>query len=628
MALIKVLPEFLANQIAAGEVVQKPESVIKELVENAIDAEADNIFITIQNSGKDLIHIQDNGVGMSREDLELSIRRHATSKLLTQEDLEAILTFGFRGEALASISAVAKLEIRTKRRQDKLGYCLISEPNSIPAIEECDTEVGTQIFVKNLFYNVPARRKFLKSNLSEYKAILDTLTKFALSDTNVNLIFNNENNLVLNLRSDNLEDRINELLGHRIVESMVKLDFDDGIMKVKGYVAKPSIIKLSRSHQFLFLNGRNIQNKSINHAVISAFGNLIDKNQYPPYVIFLEIDPHKIDINIHPQKHEVKFDDDRYVYMTVKSAVQNALRANDLTAPVKFNFENEMNLESYKNPFDIERQQDRNEDIIVNRNTGEIIDYQNNTKNSSKSDNRFEKQSESKYDRNFEEKREIKFKPNDDLSAFDLIFNSDVDDFKKIDKNFIQVHNKYIICQNNRGFLIIDQHNAHERINYEKAIKMFNRELSSQQKLLFEESFTLTQSEILRLSEISDDIKLLGFDFEIKDTEITLNAKPLDVKNGAEEQDFREMLELFSEYQTKGKMSKRENLAASYSCRSSIKTGKVLSQKEMETLHNDLFNCETPYVCPHGRPVILEMTITDLDKKFGRSPDYSFERKV
>lgn len=622
--MIKILPEFLANQIAAGEVVQKPESVIKELVENAIDAEADNIFITIHNSGKDLIHIQDNGLGMSREDLELSIRRHATSKLVTQEDLEAILTFGFRGEALASISAVAKLEIRTKRRQDKLGYCLISEPNSIPAIEECDTEVGTQIFVRNLFYNVPARRKFLKSNLSEYKAILDTLTKFALSHTSVQLIFNNENNLVLNLRSDNLEDRINELLGHRIVESMIKVDFDDGIMKVKGYVAKPSIIKLSRSHQFLFLNNRNIQNKSINHAIISAFGPLIDKNQYPPYVLFLEIDPHKIDINIHPQKHEVKFDDDRYVYMTVKSAVQNALRANDLTAPMKFNFENEMNLESYKNPFDIERQQDKNDDIFVNRNTGEIVDYKESFK-SNKSNQKFEKNND--FDSRFEEKRENSFKPNDDLSAFDLIFNNDVDDFKKIDKNFIQIHNKYIVCQNSKGFLIIDQHNAHERINYEKAIKMFERELSSQQKLLFEESFTLTQSEILTLNEIEEEIKLLGFDFEINDSEITLNAKPIDVKNGAEEQDFREMLELFSEYQEKGKMSKRENLAASYSCRSSIKTGKILSQKEMEMLHNDLFNCDTPYVCPHGRPVILEMTITDLDKKFGRSPDYSYERK-
>ncbi len=619
MSIIKILPDYLANQIAAGEVVQRPESVIKELVENAIDAEATQIFITIKNSGKDLIHIQDNGIGMSREDLELSIKRHATSKLITQEDLEAILTFGFRGEALASISAVAKLEIRTKRRQDDLGYLLVSEPNSIPEIVECDTEVGTQIFVKNLFYNVPARRKFLKSNLSEYKAILDTLTKFAFSHTETQIIFNNENNLVLNLRSNKLEDRINELLGHRIIESMIKLDYDDGTMKVKGYVAKPSIIKLSRSHQFLFLNSRNIQNKSINHAVISAFGPLIDKNQYPPFVIFLEIDPHKIDINIHPQKHEVKFDDDRYIYMTVKNAVQQALKANDLTSSVNFDFDKNINFENFKNPFEIQRGE---EDIVVNKNTGEILNFDDSARDKRPSQNT----SKSSNNNDFE-RTENKFKPNDELTAFDMIFNNDSIDLNKAEMSFIQIHKKYIICQNERGFLIIDQHNAHERINYERAIKMFNKELSSQQTMIFAETIELTDSEILIFNEIKDDIKLLGFDFDIENKSIVLTAKPIDVKTGAEEQDIKEILELYSEEQEKNPLSKRENLAASYACRSSIKTGKILTNHEMERLHKDLFSCDTPYVCPHGRPVILEMTITDLDKKFGRSPDYSFERK-
>lgn len=619
MSIIKILPDYLANQIAAGEVVQRPESVIKELVENAIDAEATQIFITIKNSGKDLIHIQDNGIGMSREDLELSIKRHATSKLITQEDLEAILTFGFRGEALASISAVAKLEIRTKRRQDDLGYLLVSEPNSIPEIVECDTEVGTQIFVKNLFYNVPARRKFLKSNLSEYKAILDTLTKFAFSHTETQIIFNNENNLVLNLRSNKLEDRINELLGHRIIESMIKLDYDDGTMKVKGYVAKPSIIKLSRSHQFLFLNSRNIQNKSINHAVISAFGPLIDKNQYPPFVIFLEIDPHKIDINIHPQKHEVKFDDDRYIYMTVKNAVQQALKANDLTSSVNFDFDKNINFENFKNPFEIQRGE---EDIVVNKNTGEILNFDDSARDKRPSQNTSKSSSNNDFERT-----ENKFKPNDELTAFDMIFNNDSIDLNKAEMSFIQIHKKYIICQNERGFLIIDQHNAHERINYERAIKMFNKELSSQQTMIFAETIELTDSEILIFNEIKDDIKLLGFDFDIENKSIVLTAKPIDVKTGAEEQDIKEILELYSEEQEKNPLSKRENLAASYACRSSIKTGKILTNHEMERLHKDLFSCDTPYVCPHGRPVILEMTITDLDKKFGRSPDYSFERK-
>lgn len=622
MSKIKILPDYLANQIAAGEVVQRPESVIKELVENAIDAEADQIFITIHNSGKDLIHIQDNGIGMSKEDLELSIKRHATSKLITQEDLEAILTFGFRGEALASISAVAKLEIRTKRRNDELGYCLISEPNREAIIEECDTEVGTQIFVKNLFYNVPARRKFLKSNLSEYKSILDTLNKFALSHKDVQLIFNNENNLVLNLRSNSLKERINEILGHRIIESMIKLDYDDGVIKITGYVAKPSIMKLSKAQQYLFLNNRSIQNKSISHAVLTAYGPLIDKNQYPPFVMFLEIDPHKVDINIHPQKHEVKFDDDRMIYMAVKNAVRNALQSNDLTASVAIKFDDDIELDNFRNPFE-----KTDDNRLVNRNTGEIIDFKrsNNDSDWKKSDNKGKFEERKNYN-NFE-KEERKYRPGEEKTAFDLIFNDDFKEIEKTERRFLQIHNKYILCQNEKGVLVIDQHNAHERINFERVIKKFEKGLSTEQTMLFAESFKLTNNEILILKEIEEEVRLLGFNFELEADELILIAKPIDVKNGAEEQDFKEILELYNEYQEMGKMNKRENIAASFSCRSSIKTGQNLSQKEMEQLYKDLFNCETPYVCPHGRPVILEMTITDLDKKFGRSPDYSFERK-
>ena len=623
MSLIKILPDYLANQIAAGEVVQRPESVIKELVENAIDAEATQLFITIHNSGKDLIHIQDNGIGMSKEDLELSIKRHATSKLVTQEDLEAIYTFGFRGEALASISAVAKLEIRTKRRQDKLGYCLISEPNREPIVTECDTEVGTQIFVKNLFYNVPARRKFLKSNLSEYKSIIDSLNKFALSHKNVQIIFNNENNLVLNLRSNILEERINEIMGHRIIENMLKLNYDDGVVKINGYIAKPSLVKLSKAQQFLYLNNRSIQNKSISHALVSAYGPLIDKNQYPPYILFLEIDAHKVDINIHPQKHEVKFDDDRMIYMSVKNAVRTTLQSSDLTSSIAVNFNNDINFDDFKNTFE-----KTGDNSFVNKNTGEVFNFNKNEKFESWKNDSNDVKKQTNYSKNYnKEANEKQFRPNDDLTAFDLIFK---DDFKSIpfqERNFIQIHNKYILTQNERGFLIIDQHNAHERINFEKAIKKFNKELSTEQTMLFTESFNLTTNELHTLNEIKDEIRLLGFNFDIEGNELILSAKPIDVKNAAEEQDFKEILELYSEFQEQGRMTKRENIAASFSCRSSIKTGQSLSQKEMEQLYIDLFKCETPYVCPHGRPVILDMTITDLDKKFGRSPDYSYEKK-
>ncbi|MDC1068877.1 DNA mismatch repair endonuclease MutL [Candidatus Kapabacteria bacterium] len=605
--IINILPDFIANQIAAGEVVQRPESVIKELIENSLDAKSSNIHITIRDAGKSLIHIVDNGVGMSKSDLLLSIKRHATSKILTNKDLEAIKSFGFRGEALASISAVAKLEIITKQKNDTLGWKLISEPNKEINIEPVDTSIGTQILVKNLFFNTPARRKFLRANLTEYRHILDTINKFGLANPNIQLSFYDDNNLIYKLENESLKNRITNILGKKVFNNLINIDFKNDFIKISGFIGSPNIAKVSRSGQYLFLNTRSINNKSLNHAISSAFGPLLDRNQHPVFIIFLEINPEEIDINVHPQKHEVKFEDERAIYNTLKHAVQLCLRTNDMTS--EFVFKNQQ----AEQPF-IENKFDNNQ--IINKTTGEIIDkYEeqpdnqiNNTNNSTKyPTNEFAKQSKNNFTK--------------EISVFDSIFSDSILE-NSTNFGYFQVHDKYIITQNEKGILVIDQHNAHERINYEKAILMLDKELSKSQQMLFPETFELDKKEITILEEIKDELIILGFQFSLNNNKIEIFGKPTEIENGNEEKDLKEILSKFEENQELGRTNKRENIAASYSCRSAIKTGKKLNYDEMKNLHQNLMKCDTPEVCPHGRPVIMEITLKELDLQFGRTPKY------
>lgn len=608
--IINILPDFIANQIAAGEVVQRPESVVKELVENSLDAGADNIHITIRDAGKSLIHIIDNGSGMSKVDLELSIRRHATSKILSNKDLEAIKSFGFRGEALASISAIAKIEILSKQRNEKLGWKLTSEPNKSPIIEPVDTPEGTQILVKNLFFNTPARRKFLRANLTEYRHILDTINKFALGENDLSLSFYDDNNLIYNLKPQARKDRVKQILGKKIEENLNPVEFKNDVLRITGFVASPNVAKVSRSGQYLFLNKRSISNRSLSHAITSAYGPLLEKSQHPIFVIYLEIDPEEVDINVHPQKHEVKFEDERVIYNSLKQAIQQTLRSNNLTSEYVFR--------NQQAQYPFENNQIDNEKVIINKQTGEIIpekvSYQqtNTLSHSSKT--------ETDFSENF--KHQTKEPANKkDISAFEAIFSDSLFD-RSDNKDYFQVHNKYIITQIDGGILVIDQHNAHERINYEKALKMIDRELSRSQEMLFPENFELSNHELSLLQETQQELTNLGFKFKISGNSINIFAKPADVQSGKEEEDLKEILSLYEENREIGRTDKRDNIAASYSCRSAIKTGKKLSLEEMKDLHKQLMRCNTPEVCPHGRPVIVEITIKELDLQFGRTPSY------
>ena len=368
---IKLLPDFIANQIAAGEVVQRPESVVKELVENSLDAGADSIVVSIRGAGKTLIHIVDNGSGMSRDDLSLACLRHSTSKIKTSEDLESISTFGFRGEALASICSVAQVEIRTKREQDEHGWRLISEPLKDAVIEPFNCDKGTQIFVKNLFYNTPARRKFLKSDLTEFRHISDAMIKFALSKPEFRFTFYDENELIFDLKESTLIDRISASLGKQVAEEMLEVDFASQFYRVSGYVGNPNTSRQTKTNQYLFLNSRSIINRQINHAIFSAYEKILEKSAQPYFVLSIEIDPTKVDVNVHPQKHEVKFDDERAIYGSVLKAVSIALEKGGLSAGANF-FE-----KTSQSPFEkIEfvNNAGEREVALVNSITGEIAD--------------------------------------------------------------------------------------------------------------------------------------------------------------------------------------------------------------------------------------------------------------
>lgn len=641
---IRILPDFIANQIAAGEVVQRPESVVKELVENALDAEADTIVVVVRGAGKQLIHVIDNGRGMSHADLLLACKRHATSKIRTADDLQRIMTLGFRGEALASIASVAQIEIRTRREQDGAGWKLVSQPLSDPVVEPCTLERGTQVLVKNLFYNVPARRKFLRSDLTEFRHISDTMLRFAIGHPDIRFVFYDDDTLVYDVHPADLRTRLLQLLGERFAESLLPAQAESELVKVHGFIGQPSFAQKTKAEQFLFMNGRTISSKQLSHAVFSAYEHLIDSSEYPPYVLFMDIDAERVDVNVHPQKHEVKFDDDRLVYSILKQAAAEALRAHDLTPQMQFR------SQDASSPFErmmFNEPGKPAESALVNRITGEILD------SSAPRLPQMRAEHDDTPRRAFDDGSPVTRRT---MSAYEALFGVQASDAAPLGhtasgvagahrnaqqpafeqprlpdmpsqtgqhagaKFFWQLHRKYILTQTDRGIAIIDQHVAHERILYERALKVITESLPYSQELLFPVQVELNTSERILLQELAEELQRLGFRLAMHgDAAVEILAVPVDIRTGHEESALREILEQYREYEQVRNTDARDNLAASFACRASIKTGDTLSIAEMRQLVEDLYATSLPYVCPHGRPVVVEFPLQELDRRFGRT---------
>lgn len=621
---IKILPENIANKIAAGEVVQRPESVVKELLENSIDAGAKNIDLIVKRAGKVLIQVVDDGEGMNEDDAVLSLQRHATSKISTYEDLEAINTFGFRGEALSSIAAVSQMEIRTEPAGEELGTSVRLEDASTVIKEKGSFSKGTSISVKNLFYNTPARRNFLKSDATELKHIIETFKKIALSQPQIAFRFFNDDDVIFDFQPGDTDERIRQVFADNMLDALIQVKEITDYLSVTGYIAKPAYLKKSKGDQYLFINKRFVVSKQINHAVFNAYEQILDKGDYPFFILFLDLDPRHVDVNVHPGKLEVKFEDEKSIYTFMLAVIKKSLGSYDLVPSMNFASPSQ---ETEKLRF--------NDFTRVERN--DFSDRPAAASGQSRSETRTDYKKTSFSDRDIDQlfsniNPEIKrsaptsevphpFKDTADREIYHLKSTDNSSQDSRVDSSFLfQLHNKYILSQIRSGLMIIDQHVAHERILYEKALRSFEANMPFSQQLLFSQTLSVDPADYALLKELNPFLSKLGFEIKFfsKNT-VVIDGVPQDVKIGTEEQILLEILDEYKKNQSEKKLEERDNLAKSFSCKTAIKAGDRLSVNEMRLLIDQLFATSMPYVCPHGRPVIIKISLEEFDRRFGRT---------
>lgn len=604
--IIHLLPDSLANQIAAGEVVQRPASVVKELLENSIDAGSSRIQLIIKEAGKQLIQVIDDGKGMSERDARMCFERHATSKLQTSDDLFNIHTLGFRGEALASIAAVAQVELKTRKTEDETGILIRVEGSTLKEQEAVACNQGTSVAVKNLFFNVPARRNFLKSNPVELKHILEEFQRVALSFPNIAFILIQNDLEVYNLPAEKLSKRIISLFGNQYKEQLITVNEEAGGVNIKGYVGKPENAKKTRGEQFFFVNQRFIRHNYLNHAVKSAFENLIPDDAYPFYVLFIKIAPSHIDINVHPTKTEIKFDDERTIYGLMLAAVKKALATHNVIPSI--DFENDVNFNILQ--------------------TGSV-----NTKNLTNAGFYYQPPAEKDKNENLRNWETLysDFENKNHLSRMSSMSSENSTPESKItssglkqeiateNSSTFQLHLRYIVSQIKSGMVIIDQQAAHERILYEKYQTMLENQFGASQQFLFPQTLELNPTDFALVMELEKEIKSLGFVFNIfgKNT-IVINGVPSDIQSGSEKHLFEGLLEQFKYNQSELKLDRRENLARALAKRSSMKPGTRLSIVEMNTLIDKLFACKVPNYAPNGNSTFVMLDLDKIAKFFTR----------
>lgn len=610
--IIQLLPDAIANQIAAGEVVQRPASALKELLENAVDAGATQIQVVIKEAGKQLIQVIDNGKGMSATDARMSFERHATSKIRSSQDLFAIRTFGFRGEALASIAAVAQVELKTRQAETELGTLIQIEGSEVKKQEPVAVPVGTSVAMKNLFFNVPARRNFLKSNPVEMRHIVDEFQRVALSYPEVAFSLFQQDLEVFSLPSGKLSQRIISLFGKNYQGQLVPCNEETPHVNVKGYIGKPENAKKTRGEQFFFVNNRYIKSSYLHHAVSSAFDGLVQNDQYPFYVLFLDIDPAHIDINVHPTKTEIKFDDERTVYAVIRSAVKQALGAHHVMPSLDFSLDVNYQENWTKNP-DTKVQVDR--------------EYSYKTFNTPE----FKKSSVSGWERLFEGNYtpQLSTTQNSDEDHEILTFPSRAtsDESRLLiptqeteaTGTTFQVELSYIIAQMSTGLLIVDQQSAHERILYDRYYRQLQSAQGASQQCLFPPTVQLNAGDFALVMDMLAELHSLGFVVEEfgKDT-VLIQGVPADVQVKNEKELFEGLLEQFKNFKNELSLDKRENLARSLSRRASIKKGQKLNSQEMETIVGQLFASQNPNYSPAGNKTFVKLDLNNIHSFFGK----------
>lgn len=598
--IIKLLPDSVANQIAAGEVIQRPASVVKELMENSVDSGANNINVIIKNSGKTLIQVIDDGCGMSETDARLAFERHATSKISSAKDLFSISSKGFRGEALASIAAVAMVELKTRKENDETGTLINISGSKVQAQEPCVCTPGSSFSVKNLFYNIPARRKFLKSDATEFRHIINEFQKVAIAHPEIRFTLSHNDSEIYNLPAANNRQRIIGVFGRQINQELITLETETSLITIKGFIGKPEHARRTYGEQFFFVNRRFMKHPYFHKAVTEAYQNILAPDTIPAYFIFMETDPASIDINIHPTKTEIKFEDESAIWQILMASVRESLGRFNIVPSL--DFENEALI-----------------DIPV-RNTSDPLPQPPEIKINPEY-NPFEKKDKVLFRPDFIDRFEKANTENwEKLYSTLEKENEDPDKFLRgteENRKFIQIGNKYISCPVKSGIMLIDQKRAHERILYEKFLECLRNNIPASQTDLYPHTIELGPADYALLREVADDLKQLGLNIEFagKNT-IILKGRPSDSTSS----DPVEMLEkIIEEYKSAGgdpAKGAREKLAGAMAGSAAIQYGKQLTQSEMEGLFDSLFACSAPNYSPKGKPVINIITIEELDRKF------------
>jgi DNA mismatch repair protein MutL len=623
--IISILPDSVANRIAAGEVVSRPAAAVKELLENAIDANADRILLTVKEGGKSLIQVMDNGKGMSENDSRMCFERHATSKIKDPDDIFRITTKGFRGEALASVAAIAKVELKTRQPESETGVRVLVEGSEFISSEICSTPVGTIISIKNLFFNVPARRKFLKSDAVESKHILEEFIRVALAHPEIEFEMTNNGQPVYKLEKGNFRRRIVGILGNTYNDKLVPVAEETDMIRISGFLVKPEFSRKTRGDQYFFANNRFIKSPYLHHAVESAFEGLIPKDSHPGYFLFLEIAPEDIDINIHPAKTEVKFSEERTIYHIIGSAVKQALGKFNLAPSLDFERETSFDFVPLKdiselsvpkivinsdyNPFQTENKPGNRDTASF---PGPTPGEKNNLKNW-----------ESLYTPQFDrfEIPSPAFSPaenGEEIKGTEALFPPEEnDDFLR--SSYFQLEGRYLVTSIKSGLVVIDQHRAHERIIFERLMKNADSGKCLSQQLLFPETIDFNPADLELIKEIREELSALGFDLELfGGNTVIVRGVPTGLTENNCRELLEEMLEKIKHQSAELKSDKHVAVVRSLADRMAVKYGTRLGKAEAETLIADLFSCTNPYSSPNGKPTLLTLSLQELNDKFLR----------
>ena len=579
--IIKILTPEVSNKIAAGEVVQRPSSVLKELLENSIDANSSKIKIIIKNAGKNLIQVIDDGIGMSRNDMYKSFIKHATSKIKKIDDVFSINSMGFRGEALAAISSVSMIEMSSSKLNENDGYFIEINGGKVITEKELIGNKGTSIKVQNLFYNVPARRNFLKSDFVELRHIINVFNSIALSNNEIEFSFINNDEEIFYFKKESLKKRIISIFGEKIRENLIPISEDTQIANLKGFILKPDFAKKSRINQYIFVNNRSIKSQFINHSISSSFDGLLRDGYYPGYFLFIDIDPTKIDVNVHPNKTEIKFDDDQNLYSIINSAVKHCLGIYQVSPVLDFDKDPSMDV-SYSQ-------------IKTNPKIPSIeIDSDFNP---------FQIFNDDKVENLFSEKSQN-------------VIESDIElEDKKFVKIF-QIFNKYIVSASTSSLIIINQKLAHQRILYESFLKSMFDSTEDIQKLAFPHEYSLSKEQTVLFKKIDSEFKSLGFEYELHDSQLKILSIPNQLKMNSIEDIIDNILNDEYDFDESNSLSNSDFFARKLSKSSSIKSGKKLNLNEQEFIVNQLFSCKEPNLSPDNKQIFVTLSKNDIENIF------------